>query len=97
MRAETNELGVQGYFLKIYGLDDHYAHGKTDVGKKLVADLGILLSGLLFIGDTVHDAEVACEIGIDCVLIPNGHHSADRLRKCNFPVMESLNELTSSL
>jgi phosphoglycolate phosphatase len=97
LRAETDELGVKGYFSKIYGLDDHYAHGKTDVGKKLVADLGIPTSGLLFIGDTVHDAEVACEIGIDCVLIPNGHHSGERLRKCNFPVLGSLYEVTANL
>jgi phosphoglycolate phosphatase len=95
--AETVDLGVNTYFLKIYGLDDHYAHGKTDVGMNLITDLGIPASALLFIGDTRHDAEVACEIGIDCILIPNGHHNEERLRKCSFPVIGSLNALITSL
>ena len=95
--AETVDLGVNHFFEKIYGLDDHYAHGKTDVGLKLIKDLGLPASTLLFIGDTLHDAEVACEIGIDCILIPNGHHTEERLRECSFPVIGSLNELISYL
>jgi phosphoglycolate phosphatase len=95
--TETIDLGVNKYFTKIYGLDDHYAHGKTDAGIKLISDLALPASSLLFIGDTRHDAEVACEIGIDCILVPNGHHSEGRLRKCSFPVIGSLNELITSL
>jgi phosphoglycolate phosphatase len=95
--AETVGLGVNTYFMKIYGLDDHYAHGKTDVGLKLIRDLGLPASALLFIGDTRHDAEVAHEIGIDCILIPNGHHNEERLITCSFPVIGSLIELITSL
>ncbi|MCX6285801.1 MAG: HAD family hydrolase [Bacteroidetes bacterium] len=95
--AETIDLGVNHYFDKIYGLDDHYAHGKTEVGLRLISDLGLPASSLLFIGDTRHDAEVACGIGIDCILIPNGHHSEERLRACSFPLIGSLNELITSL
>lgn len=93
LRAETVDLGVSGFFEKVYGLDDHYAHGKTDVGVKLIADLGLPPSSLMFIGDTRHDAEVAREIGIDCILIPNGHHNEERLKQCGFPVIPGLNEL----
>lgn len=95
--AETIELGVSAYFTKIYGNDDHYAHGKTDVGLKLIRDLALPPSSLLFIGDTRHDAEVACEIGVDCILIPHGHHNEERLRKCSFPMIANLNELKSIL
>jgi len=95
--AETVDLGVKQYFDKIYGLDDHYAHGKTDVGLRLIADLGLPAGDFLFIGDTRHDAEVARDIGIDCILIPNGHHTENRLRTCNFPVVASLNELISGI
>jgi len=93
LRAETVDLGVSGFFEKVYGLDDHYAHGKTDVGIKLIADLGLEPASLMFIGDTQHDAEVAREIGIDCILIPNGHHNEERLKQCGFPVIPGLNEL----
>ncbi|MEI8006066.1 MAG: HAD hydrolase-like protein [Bacteroidota bacterium] len=95
--TETIDLGVRAYFTKVYGLDDHYAHGKTDVGLKLIRDLALEPSSLLFVGDTMHDAEVACEIGIDCILIHNGHHNEERLRTCSFPVISNLNELKSRL
>jgi phosphoglycolate phosphatase len=95
--AETIDLGVNAYFTKVYGLDDHYAHGKTDIGIKLIKDLGFPNSTLLFIGDTQHDAEVACEIGINCILIPNGHHSKERLRACRFPVIRGLNDIIAGL
>ncbi len=97
LQAETIDLGVNQYFEKIYGLDDHYAHGKTDVGIKLIKDLGIPAASLLFIGDTRHDAEVALEIGIDCILIPNGHHTEERLKLCSFPIIKSLNDLIAGL
>lgn len=95
--SEANALGVSEYFDRICGLDDHYAHGKTDVGRRLVDELDVPKDKLLFIGDTRHDAEVAGEIGIDCILIPNGHHSLSRLMKLGVPIISSLEELTRSL
>jgi phosphoglycolate phosphatase len=97
LRLETKELGVNHYFTLIYGLDDHYAHGKTDVGVKLLADLGSPKSEILFIGDTLHDSEVAAELGIDCILIPNGHHSKERLLKQEHPIVHSLTDILTLL
>ena len=93
LRTEIKNSGIASFFEKIYGLDDHYAHGKTDVGVKLIADLGLPAEELLFIGDTLHDAEVAKELKIDCILIPEGHHSLNRLSASGFPVIGSLKEL----
>lgn len=97
LRTEIKESGIASFFDKIYGLDDHYAHGKTDVGVKLIVDLGLPVEKLLFIGDTLHDAEVAKELKIDCILIPAGHHSQERLSVSGFPVIASLKELTGLL
>jgi len=93
LRQETIELDVSGFFEKVYGLDDHYAHGKTDVGIKLLEDLKVPKDKVIFIGDTRHDAEVADELGIDCILIPKGHHSLQRLMYCNKFIVQSINEL----
>ena len=90
---EIKELGVAEFFDGVYGLDDHYAHGKTDIGRELLAETGIDPKKAVFIGDTRHDAEVAGEIGVDCILVPNGHHTEERLRKCNAFVIGSLTEL----
>ena len=97
LRHETRERKVDQFFQLIYGLDDHYAHGKTDVGIKLLEDLAIPIARLLFIGDTLHDSEVADELMIDCILLPNGHQSKERLEKCHHPVMHSLSELLNLL
>lgn len=91
--AETEKLGVNSYFTVIRGLDDHYAHGKTETGKQLIAELGISRQETLFIGDTRHDAEVAGELGIDCLLVSHGHHSERRLKELPFPVLQHLTEL----
>lgn len=95
--SETKSLGVFGYFDRIHGLDDHYAHGKIDAGLLLVEELGVAYEKLLFIGDTRHDAEVAAEIGIDCILIPNGHHSESRLLSLGKPLIYSLKDLIELL
>lgn len=95
--AETLDMGVNSFFERVYGTDDHYAHGKTDVGIRLIRDLQLPMTQILFIGDTQHDAEVAREIGIDCILIPNGHHNEDRLRQCGYPVIPGLTELITKL
>ena len=95
--TESSALGVSKFFHLIYGLDDHYAHGKTDVGLKLVSDLAVRGDKMLFIGDTRHDAEVAAEMGVDCILIPNGHHSLARLELLNVPLVMSLEDLNNLL
>ena len=97
LRTETKERKVDLFFDLIYGLDDHYAHGKTDVGFKLLNDLAIPKERLIFIGDTVHDSKVATELGIDCILIPKGHYSRKRLETCNHPVIDSLSDLFTYL
>lgn len=91
--AETRKLDVNHYFEKIRGLDDHYAHGKVDLGIQLISELHIPKQEVLFIGDTRHDAEVAREMGIDCILITHGHHSETRLLELDVPVIRSLSEL----
>jgi phosphoglycolate phosphatase len=93
LRQETFDRGVSRFFEKIYGLDDHYAHGKTDVGIKLLDDLHLPKEKVIFIGDTRHDSEVADELGIDCILIPNGHHGYQRLVPLGKPVVQHIKEL----
>jgi phosphoglycolate phosphatase len=43
--------------------------------------------------DTIHDYEVAREIGVDCVLFVGGHNTKERLGSCGVPVFDSLAQL----
>jgi phosphoglycolate phosphatase len=97
LRSETEKLGVAGFFDSVTGLKDHYAHGKAEIGKELLSKLNVPQSEILFIGDTNHDAEVAAFMGIDCILIPNGHHSEERILLSGVPVAHSLDELLGYL
>jgi phosphoglycolate phosphatase len=47
----------------------------------------------LMVGDTLHDKEVADEIGAESVLLSTGHQSKERLLQSGVPVIDSLFEL----
>lgn len=86
-------FGLAEYFDKVRGLDDHYAHSKVELGKKLLEDAEISPRCAVMIGDTIHDFDTAQAMGIDCILVASGHNSLERLKICNAPVFESLEML----
>ena len=81
------------FFSHLVGLDNIYAVSKVDLGKELMKQLGNGKGEVLLIGDTVHDYEVAMEIGADCLLIANGHQSKKKLLECGVNVLDSIIEL----
>lgn len=52
---------------------------------------------MVVIGDTLHDCQLANEIGADCILLSTGHQSKDDLLTTGKPVINSLKELTKYL
>lgn len=84
---------IRDYFIKIIGQDNHYAEGKSEAGKSWVDELHYDPHEVLFIGDTIHDHEVAKLIGANCVLVSNGHVSHERLEKTQSQVFKNLNEV----
>lgn len=88
-------FGLTAHFRELAGLDNIYAHSKLELGRRQLARLGVPADEIVLIGDTVHDGEVARELGVDCVLVAAGHHSATKLRQHHDRVIESLAELSS--
>ena len=93
LNSALEMFGLKGFFENIAGLDDYYAHGKVDIGKKLLKNIGTSAEKILLIGDTTHDYEVACQLGADCVLLPAGHQSKQRLVSCGAKVRDSFKDL----
>ena len=85
------------YFDNIIGLDNIYAGSKTHLGLSLVEQLNIPKDQILFIGDTLHDAEVAEAMGVNSILIANGHQEKNKLFVNNNFVLENLSQLRSFL
>lgn len=83
---------LEKYFQKVCGLTDHYANSKVSAGKSWIKELSINPQEVLMIGDTLHDVEVADELGTECVLIAQGHTSFDRLKSSGKDVFHNLFE-----
>lgn len=89
-------FGVRDFFRHVVGADNVYAAGKVEQGRALVKRLALAPNEIAIIGDTVHDFEVAREIGCACFLVPSGNHSHARLAACGVTVVKSLQDLVEA-
>jgi phosphoglycolate phosphatase len=90
-------FGLTDRFSEIIGLNDIYASGKVENGKAYMASLSMDPAEVLFIGDTLHDFEVAEAMGVQSVLVANGHNSRARLESSGTRVFDSLHEVSAYL
>ncbi|MDH7606093.1 MAG: HAD hydrolase-like protein, partial [Melioribacter sp.] len=88
-----NYFNLRKYFKYIVGLDNIYAASKLHLGIDLMKKLGNGKGETLLIGDTLHDYEVASEIGADCILVANGHQSKNILLVSGTKVIDNILEL----
>jgi phosphoglycolate phosphatase len=84
---------INGFFEYVSGLDNIYAASKIENGHRLIAELKLDASELVLIGDTVHDFEVATELGCQCVLVADGHQSKEVLQATGALVIDSISQL----
>jgi phosphoglycolate phosphatase len=89
------DFDLESYFTEIVGQDNQLAIGKIEKGKQLVRESNVHLDKIALIGDTTHDAEVANAIGIDCILVQNGHHTKSKLEITGATMVKELLDLTS--
>jgi len=97
LRKNLEHYNVFQYFEDISGLKDIYAHSKVENGLQLIENQKIKKDETVMIGDTIHDAEVAKKLGLDCVLLNRGHQNNEKLIKTGFPVYENFEELFKNL
>lgn len=89
----VDHFKLRKYFTHLIGLDHIYATSKLELGRKLMVMLNHGKNKVLLIGDTIHDYEVASEIGADSVLVADGHQSKEKLLKCGVKVFDNLDDL----
>lgn len=88
--AALDSFGVSGYFEFAYGVDNLDGASKLSRAHDLLMKTKILSAlhpssfhlhpSLVFIGDALHDKEVADALGARTVLCAQGGHAAERLR-----------------
>lgn len=97
LQAQVNHFGLLPFFDELVGQTDFYAHGKLDTGKAWLSRQSFAPSRITLVGDTLHDAEVAAALGVNCVLCAAGHHSRATLQTAGVPVINTLHELPAQL
>ncbi|NLU53151.1 MAG: HAD family hydrolase [Clostridiaceae bacterium] len=94
---QVEKYNLTQYFTHILGQENNMAESKVHLAEKLKHLIGCDPKEVLFIGDTLHDFEVAKEVGFDCRLVSNGHCSKSRLLTSGVPVYTNLTELYNDL
>jgi phosphoglycolate phosphatase len=84
---------LRKYFDHVVGLDNIYAASKINIGKELMTRLGNGKGETVMIGDTIHDYEVAKEIGAESILLSYGHQSKTKLFALGVPVLDKVEDL----
>ncbi len=87
------KLGVSKFIEKLVGPDDFRVGSKIEMAKELFDSLNISRNDALFIGDSLHDVEVANALGIDCITVSYGHQGRRFLEEHNAFVADSAQEL----
>ncbi len=94
---QVAHYGLGGIFEELLGIDSVHAPGKTGRGIDWIRESGINPERVLLIGDTMHDAEVATGMGIDCWLMEGGHHPLERLAGTGRPCFAELADIRERL
>lgn len=84
------KYGLEGCFDAVLGSADFYAGSKIDRAKDYLAKTGAKNGRILVIGDLEHDADMAKDLGADCVLLTSGHEHISRLQRAEVPLIDDL-------
>lgn len=93
----AEKFGVAEYMNYISGSSDNFVGSKVERAIGVISKITTNYSKVVVIGDTLHDCQLANEIGADCILLSTGHQSKADLQTTGKPVIDSLNELNQYL
>lgn len=91
----AEKYGVTEYFDALLGSQDFYAGSKIERAAEYLKKSGAEKGRVLVVGDLEHDAEMAAELGADCVLLTSGHEHPERLKSAEVPLIDNLFDLIS--
>ena len=90
LTEQVRHAGIYEKLEAVLGMGDLYAHGKEGLARQYFSERGIAPEQVLFVGDTLHDAQVAKDMGCDCVLVARGHQGPEQLKAAAVPILSDL-------
>lgn len=96
---QCESYDIVKYFVDILGIENIHAKSKVDIAVNYINDKKLNKDEVLFIGDTLHDKEVADAMGAKSCLVSCGHQSVNVLKNANvniysdvYGVLEEINK-----
>ena len=93
LKMQCQELGIIDLFDEILGIDDIYASSKVYIAKEWMQRQE--KGDFVFVGDTLHDLEVADALNIKCILVSNGHQAKEILLRKTSHVYDDIREVVN--
>ena len=90
----ARKYGVYDCFEAVLGAADFKADSKIERARAYLAQSGEE-KRVLVVGDLEHDAEMAAQIGADCVLLTSGHEHPERLERSGAVIFDKISQLIS--
>lgn len=94
---QCESFGIVPYFDAILGIDNIHAASKVGIALKFMEEKHIKGEDILFVGDTLHDLEVAKAMGAECMLVSCGHQSTNVLNQGGVPILSNVYALVELL
>lgn len=91
MKKQLKELEIEEYFDEVLGIDNILAGSKVDIALNWIKDKDP--KECVMLGDTLHDLEVSRVMGIDCILIANGHQAKEVLTEKYDKVVDDIRQV----
>ncbi len=91
LHNQLKHFKIEHLFHHVLGTSDVYAKSKIEVARRFIHEQQIDPNDVIMIGDTLHDAEVANELGFKIVLYTKGHQHPNRLKA--FDTIDSIRDL----
>ncbi len=93
IKPYLQKFEIENYFTEVIGATDRNVGSKAERTRDYIASNGINLEKTVFIGDMVHDFDVASFVGAKAILVSSGHQSKTALVKTGAAVISSLSQL----
>ena len=78
------------YFVDILGIENIHAKSKVDIAVNYINEKKLNKDEVIFIGDTLHDVEVAKAMGVKPLLVSCGHQSVNVLKAANVKIYDDV-------
>ena len=93
LNKSVSHYGLNKFFLEIGGLNNNLAESKKLLAKNILSQFQPENNKTIFVGDTLHDYNVALSLQSSCLLVSWGHNSKAVLKKTKQQTVDSTSEL----